>query len=360
MTPGPTVASPSVSPSVSPKHQVANRRDLRGRFVHIALLQVLGLLFLLGIGLVAVVRLPEDDPARTWIGLGLGISGLIGGALVILTLMRLRKDLTSDLHGQITGIGDVTARLESAAGMFASGAKRLAGGTDSQSSAIQEISSSMGEVAATARSNADNAKRAETTAVTSSRSMQDVQRSIARLGQTMSVIREAAADSATVVLVIDEIAFQTKILAVNAAIEAARAGRANSGFSVLAEEIRVLAQQCADAARRTGEKLKDSQELSLAGEEAAREVSHNMKQVQQGIEDTTTLAVAVAQASVEQVRGVEQINAAIADLDRTVQMNATEAEETQAASGSLRDQVKALQGAIGGMQQLVGEQGRTA
>lgn len=339
---------------------MANRSDLRGRFLHIGLMQVLGVIFLLGIGMVAVLRMSADDPARTWLGLGLGASGLMGVALVVLTLMRLRHDLVSDLHRQIGGIGDVTARLEAAAGMFAGGAKRLAGGTDSQSSAIQEISSSMGEVAATARSNAENAKRAENTAVVSSRSMHNVERSITRLGQTMGVIREAAADSATVVLVIDEIAFQTKILAVNAAIEAARAGRANSGFSVLAEEIRVLAQQCADAARRTGEKLKDSQDLSLAGEEAAREVSLNMRQVQQSIEDTTTLAVAVAQASVEQVRGVEQINTAIADLDRIVQLNATEAEETQAASGSLRDQVRALQGAIGGMQHLVGEQNHSS
>jgi methyl-accepting chemotaxis protein len=336
-----------------------NRSDLRGRFLRIGLLQVVGFVFLVALGLAAVWRLPAGDPARLWLGLALGLSGVMGVGLVVATIVRLRQDLVSDLHRQIGGIEDVAARLESAAGMFAGGAKRLAGGTDSQSSAIQEISSSMGEVAATARSNAENAKRAETTAVTSSRSMHDVERSISRLGQTMSVIREAAADSATVVLVIDEIAFQTKILAVNAAIEAARAGRANSGFSVLAEEIRVLAQQCADAARRTGEKLKDSQDLSLAGEEAAREVSLNMKQVQQGIEDTTTLAVAVAQASVEQVRGVEQINTAIADLDRIVQLNATEAEETQAASGSLRDQVRALQGAIGGIQQLVGEQRQT-
>ena len=339
---------------------LTNRSDLRRRFLRIGFLLVVGLIVLVALGVVAVLRLPAADPARTWLGLSLGFAGAMGLILVVATLARLRHDLISDLHRQIGGIGDVTARLESAAGMFAGGAKRLAGGTDSQSSAIQEISSSMGEVAATARSNAENAKRAETTAVTSSRSMHDVERSITRLGQTMSVIREAAADSATVVLVIDEIAFQTKILAVNAAIEAARAGRANSGFSVLAEEIRVLAQQCADAARRTGEKLKDSQDLSLAGEEAAREVSLNMKQVQQGIEETTTLAVAVAQASAEQVRGVEQINAAIADLDRTVQMNATEAEETQAASGSLRDQVRALKGAIEGMQQLVGEQSGTA
>jgi len=340
--------------------QPINRSDLRGRFLRIGLLLVVALGIVVGLGLVAALRLPADDPVRVWLTLGLGLSGVFGLVLVIATLIRLRRDLVGDLHQQINGIGDVTARLEAAAGMFASGAKRLAGGTDSQSSAIQQISSSMGEVAATARSNAENAKRAETTAVTSSRAMRDVERSITRLGQTMSVIREAAADSATVVLVIDEIAFQTKILAVNAAIEAARAGRANSGFSVLAEEIRVLAQQCADAARRTGEKLKDSQELSLAGEEAAREVSLNMRQVQQAIEDTTTLAVAVAQASVEQVRGVEQINSAIADLDRTVQVNATEAEETQAASGSLRDQVRALHGAIGGMQHLVGEQSRTA
>src|SRR5687767_11565045 len=100
MTTGPTDASGSasrsvsrgVSSSASPSQHLANRSDLRGRFVHIALLQVLGLFFLLGIGLVAVLRLPADDPARTWIGLGLGLSGLMGGALVLLTLMRLRKD----------------------------------------------------------------------------------------------------------------------------------------------------------------------------------------------------------------------------------------------------------------------------
>lgn len=328
---------------------------IRGRFILLTVILAFATSSLVALAGFAVSRLPDTDALREWLAGSVVLLGLISVIGTSLGLIMLRRRIVRDLLRQVSGFGAVAHNLESAASAFAVGAQRLAGGTESQSSAIQQISSTMGEVATTARSNAENAQRAESTAVTTAKAMQDVSKSVSNMGKTMTVIREAAADSATVVLVIDDIAFQTKILAVNAAIEAARSGRGNSGFSVLAEEIRVLAQQCAEAARRTGEKLKDSQDLSLAGEAAAREVTQNMKQVQLAIEETTTMAVSVAQASGEQVRGVDQVNLAISELDRTVQVNATEATETLAASGTLRDQVRILQITVSAVKGLLGE-----
>ena len=277
---------------------------------------------------------------------------------LIIGLMIFYRRINAGLSATLMQIREAVARLAVAAEQFSAGARRLAGGAENQASAIQQISSTMDEVSATARSNAETARQSESTTSAADTAAGGVSQAVDRLGKTMGQIREAATESAGVVLAIDEIAFQTKILAVNAAIEAARSGRANSGFSVLSEEIRSLAQQSVEAARRTGDRLRDSQEHSQVGEDVVREVAVSIAQVLSAVQTASRMAAAVSQSSNEQVRGVDQVNKSIAELNRTVQSNATEADETLATSASLRDQAGRLGELVGRLEAMVGKAAR--
>lgn len=306
----------------------------------------------------------SDDQAAASVGL-VSLQALFSWAIVaaagatliglILGLVAFYYRIRRSLSRALVQILEAVSRLAVAAEQFRAGARRLASGTESQASAIQQISATMDEVSATARSNAETARQSETTTTAADTAAGGVSQAVERLGKTMGMIREAAAESAGVVLAIDEIAFQTKILAVNAAIEAARSGRANSGFSVLSEEIRGLAQQSVEAARHTGNRLRESQEHSQVGEEVVREVAQSIAQVLSAVQIASRLAVAVSQSSLEQVRGVEQVNQSIAELDRTVQSNAAEADETLATSASLRDQAGQLGELVGQLEAMVGK-----
>jgi methyl-accepting chemotaxis protein len=277
---------------------------------------------------------------------------------LIIGLSVFYQRINTSLSAALIQIRESVARLAVAAEQFGAGARRVATGAENQSSAIQQISSTMDEVSATARSNAETARQSESTTSTADAAAGGVSQAVERLGKTMGQIREAATESAGVVLAIDEIAFQTKILAVNAAIEAARSGRANSGFSVLSEEIRSLAQQSVEAARRTGDRLRDSQEHSQVGEEVVREVAQSIAQVLSAVQSASRMAAAVSQSSNEQVRGVDQVNKSIAELNRTVQSNAAEADETLATSASLRDQAGRLGELVGRLEAMVGKRAR--
>jgi len=144
----------------------------------------------------------------------------------------------------------------------------------------------------------------------------------------MDSINEQTQAIAEAITVIDQIAFQTNILSLNAAVEAATAGEAGKGFAVVAGEVRNLASRSAQAAKQIKDLVENATEKANSGKMIATDMINGYKQLNENISHSTSLIQDIENASKEQLQGIEQINDAVNQLDQQTQQNAMVASQT--------------------------------
>jgi methyl-accepting chemotaxis protein len=202
-------------------------------------------------------------------------------------------------------------------------------GAADQASAAEEASSSIEEMAANIRQNADNALETEKIAVKAARDAEDG-------GEAVQSTVLAMKDIAQKTGIIEEIARQTNLLALNAAIEAARAGEHGKGFAVVAAEVRKLAERSQIAAAEISQ-------LSASSVAVAEKAGSMLQVIVPDIRRTAELVQEISAASREQDLGASQINQAIQRLDQIIQQNASASEEIAATAEELSGQADQLQ-----------------
>jgi methyl-accepting chemotaxis protein len=197
-----------------------------------------------------------------------------------------------------------------------------------QAGNLEEISTSMEEIAETIENNYKNAEDTRKIAEEANSGIKFGNESAQKALNYLKIITDK-------IKVVDEIAYQTNILALNAGVEAARAGDAGKGFVVVAREVRSLSEQSKQAAVEIGSVSIESSQSSITAMSSLSEIVPRMDQ-------TTLLIQRIAQATQEQNVGVSQINTAIQDLNDSTQRNATSAEEMASSSISLADEAQRL------------------
>ena len=200
----------------------------------------------------------------------------------------------------------------------------------------------MVELTSTVRQNADNARQANTLAVSASAVAVKGGAVVAQVVDTMAAINESSKKIVDIIGVIDGIAFQTNILALNAAVEAARAGEQGRGFAVVASEVRNLAQRSAAAAHEIKTLIGNSVERVEAGAKLVDEAGSTMQEIVTSVKRVTDIMAEISHASAEQTAGIEQVNQAIGQIDEVTQQNSALVEQATAASAALNDEAKAL------------------
>jgi methyl-accepting chemotaxis protein len=158
----------------------------------------------------------------------------------------------------------------------------------------------------------------------------------------MGEIEKSSAQISNIIGVIDEIAFQTNLLALNAGVEAARAGEAGQGFAVVAQEVRVLAQRSAEAAKEIKLLITASTGQVDAGVELVGRTGEALSRIVAQVADINKLVSEIAASAQEQSGGLDQVNVAVNQMDQATQQNAALVEESTAASHSLSREADAL------------------
>ena len=254
---------------------------------------------------------------------------------------KCKEDINASLHklsevfSQIRFASDF---INNTSQEIASGNNNLSQRVETQASSLQETASSMEELTSTVKNNADNAQQANQLANTARLLAEKGGSVVTSAVAAMAEINESSNKIAEIIGVIDEIAFQTNLLALNASVEAARAGEQGRGFSVVATEVRNLAQRSAVAAKESKELIQNSVQKVRAGTEFVNETGAALTEIVTGVKQVGDIVAEIAAASIEQSQGIEQVNKAVSQMDEITQQNAALAEEASAASVSMSDQ----------------------
>lgn len=243
-------------------------------------------------------------------------------------------DKLNEIFGQVSESANF---INNSSQEIASGNNNLSQRAEQQAANLQETAASMEELTSTVKNNADNAQQANLVANNAKELAEKGGNVVKAAVSAMQEINESSNKIADIIGVIDEIAFQTNLLALNASVEAARAGEQGRGFSVVATEVRNLAQRSATAARESKELIQTSVQKVRAGTEFVNETGKALTEIVAGVKKVGDIVAQIADASVEQSAGIGQVNQAVAQMDEITQQNAALAEEASAASVSMSD-----------------------
>lgn len=263
------------------------------------------------------------------------------------SMLYALHDMQSGLATTVSDIASSADAIATASGEISMGNLDLSQRTEQQAMALERTASSMEQLTSTVRQNADNAKQASTLANNASEIAEKGGDVVSRVVATMNEINDSARSIGDIIGVIEGIAFQTNILALNAAVEAARAGEEGRGFSVVAAEVRNLAQRSAAAAKEIKGLISTSVERVSNGSTLAQDAGQTMDEVVKAVKRVTDIMGEISAASSEQSAGIEEINLAVTQMDSGTQQNAALVEQATAAARSLDDQARGLKQMVG-------------
>lgn len=264
-------------------------------------------------------------------------------------MARVVEGMSMRLSSLVSEIRNSASLVNHTGQQVSDGSARLASRTDEQASSLRVSVDAINDLAAAVARNADAACDLNGLTSRLTQEAEDGHAAMQDTVQAMDQMRGASERVAQVVAVIDDVAFQTSMLSLNAAIEASRAGEAGKGFAIVATEVRQLAQRCAESAEQIRSHIGEAgTQVNLSTEKLAR-ASQSLDALVAGVREVSTALQQISDSSAQQSQELQQVTLSVGNLDEITRENAALVEESSTASHALVSRAGTLREAVASM-----------
>lgn len=266
-------------------------------------------------------------------------SRYVGAYSIILDALH---NIFSGISGDMDHTNSIADQVSTGSDQISAVSQTLSQGTTEQASAVEELSATVSNIADISRTNAEKAGKASEMSRDAAAGIEESNTYMTQMLEAMNEITSTSKEIGKIVKAIDDIAFQTNILSLNAAVEAARAGSSGKGFAVVADEVRNLSQRSAEAAKNTTVLVESTVAAISHGREIADSTAKSLQIVGEKASFVNDAIEKIAEASQEQASATQQVLTGIDQVSTVVQTNSATAEESAAAAEELAAQAREL------------------
>ena len=267
-----------------------------------------------------ISKLSLEGMQEDIVQLAIGINHL-GDALSLLSQTNLKNGLA----------------LQQGSKVLSKNVQILSSSANSQAASLEQTAAALEQITGSMRNSTQNTQKMEEFAKEVTKSVKEGEELARKTTTSMDEINEQTSSINEAITVIDQIAFQTNILSLNAAVEAATAGESGKGFAVVAQEVRNLASRSAQAAKEIKSIVEAATSKANEGKQIADNMIEGYSKLNESIASTITLIEDVTTSSKEQEQGIIQINEAISTIDKQIQESAAVALETNIVAQQSHD-----------------------
>ncbi|MDA4844285.1 methyl-accepting chemotaxis protein [Hoeflea poritis] len=251
------------------------------------------------------------------------------------------------LHEALGAVASSAREIRSSTEAIAQASEDMSRRTESQAASLEETAAAVAQISQNMKATLGSATKAREIAEGAKDRATEGRKVVGSAIDSMQDIENAANKMNEIIGVIDEIAFQTSLLALNAGVEAARAGDAGKGFAVVASEVRALAQRSADESSQIKELISNSSSSIENGADLVRRTGTVLEAIVKEVGDVDEVVTDIFSGAEDQQTSIDEINSAINQLDQATQQNAAMAEQATAATRMLSDESDQLVDLIG-------------